>query len=425
MPSFNRRAFLGTSFAGMGAMFGWSGSTSILAAEGNSSIEAIAPDSLFLTWRQDPTTTMLIQWVGDATVAAESVNYVPLNNKVWQSAKVTTKPFPGTDLKVYRCELVGLTAGTEYQFQVGSSSLKYRFQTMPAKATDEFTFVTGGDSGTGTAAVNSNRMAAKQDPSFVLIAGDVAYDNGRSPKTFLKFLQNYHETMLDSKGRMIPLVTCLGNHEVDGGGRQREKAASFLSVFDGLYPETSYGVLDFGDYLSLVMLDTGHLSAVDGEQTDWLKKTLAEREDHPHVFGVQHVPSYPSYRDPWNKDGTGATGAEQRKHWCPLFERYKINVVLEHHDHTFKRTHPLTDGHIDEQRGVLYLGDGSWGKIRPPKSPKDRPYLAKVSENYHVTMHRLQGNRRFHVALEDSGRIADIATTVSNRVASHSPRGQG
>ena len=30
-------------------------------------------------------------------------------------------------------------------------------------------------------------------------------------------------------------------------------------------------------------------------------------------------------------------------------------MVLEHHDHTFKRTHPLKGGHIDKY-GVIYLG---------------------------------------------------------------------
>ncbi len=419
MSQFSRRRFLGMSLAGLGtaALAGPLSNTRSFAAEaGDSHTEKL--ESLFLTWRQDPTTTIMIQWVAAASPQTPQVQYRPLDGKIWQSAKAASKPFPGTDLKVYRSEITGLDPGTEYAFQIGSSSFEFRFRTMPATATEEFTFVTGGDAGTGTAALNSNRLAARQDPYFVVIAGDVAYDNGRSPKTFLKFLQNYQATMTDSQGRLIPLLTCLGNHEVDGGyGGTRDKAASFLSVFDGFYHDTSYGVLDFGDYLSLVMLDSGHLSSIAGEQTEWLKKTLAEREDHPHVFGINHVPCYPSYRNPWGKDGKGGTGADQRKHWCPLFERHKVNVVLEHHDHTFKRTHPLTDGMIDEKTGVLYLGDGSWGKIRPPKSPQDRPYLAKVSESYHVSLHRLEGDRRFHVALTDSGKVADVVTTVSNRAA--------
>ena len=100
----------------------------------------------------------------------------------------------------------------------------------------------------------------------------------------------------------------------------------------------------------------------------------------------------------------------------PLFERYNVDVVLEHHDHTFKRTHPLVNG-LKDKFGVVYLGDGSWGKLRVPKQPESRPYLAAVSPAYHVTLHRLEGDQRFHVALEESGRVADVCATFSKRPA--------
>jgi hypothetical protein len=223
--------------------------------------------------------------------------------------------------------------------------------------------------------------------------------------------------MVDPSGRMIPLVSCLGNHEVDGGyDGKRKDAASYFSVFDGFYTENSFGVLDIGDYLSLVLLDTGHVSAIGGQQADWLARTLADRQDCPHLIAVDHVPCYPSYRAPQGENGDLGTGEEQRKFWCPLFEKYRVDLVLEHHDHTYKKTHPLINGHYDPH-GVLYLGDGSWGKLRVPKTPEERPYLAKVSEAYHVTLHRLEGDRRFHVALEDSGKVADVTTTVSKRAA--------
>ena len=99
-----------------------------------------------------------------------------------------------------------------------------------------------------------------------------------------------------------------------------------------------------------------------------------------------------------------------------MFEKYRVPVVLEHHDHTFKRTHPLKDG-VKDKYGVIYLGDGSWGKLRIPKTPEERPYLATVSGAYHMTTHRLEGEQRFHVALESSGRIADVCTTISKRPA--------
>ena len=93
-----------------------------------------------------------------------------------------------------------------------------------------------------------------------------------------------------------------------------------------------------------------------------------------------------------------------------------MDAVLEHHDHTFKRTHPLKDGLVDKY-GVPYLGDGSWGQLRPPATPEKRPYLARVGQAYHLTVHRLEGEQRFHVALEESGKIADVCGSTGKRPA--------
>src|SRR5262249_4569071 len=160
--------------------------------------------------------------------------------------------------------------------------------------------------------------------------------------------------MVGRDNRLIPMITCIGNHEVAGGyNKPRTQAPFFYAMFDGLFPETGYATLDFGDYLSLVLLDTGHTSRIGGEQTCSLEKSLKERKDRPHVFAVNHVPAYPSYRSPvGGKLGKGGTGAENRKHWVPLFEKYRLPVVLEHHDHTFKRSKLLLDGHAHDN-GVL------------------------------------------------------------------------
>ena len=246
-------------------------------------------DSLFLTWQGDPTTTMTVQWIGEAVSDEDSlISYAKLKGKVWQTAKTIAKPFPMTKLHVLRSELTGLEPAGEYRFRVGQRDEEYRFRTMPAKATDEICFVSGGDSGIGAHADLNNALAAKQDPQFVLMAGDLAYDNNEAPKTVLKFFQNYSKSLVDSTGRIIPLVACFGNHEVKGGYKgTRAKAASFLSLFDGFFSETTYGVLDIGDYMSLVLLDSGHVASIEGEQTAWLEKTLAERQDRQHLLRRQ------------------------------------------------------------------------------------------------------------------------------------------
>jgi purple acid phosphatase-like protein/calcineurin-like phosphoesterase family protein len=427
----NRRAFLGSSLAGLASIVSGHAAPPLapepreLGPELAPAPRAIEPvpdtlapqDTLFLSWQRDPTTTMTIQWVGPPIPADTSLRYVERTGDTWKSGKLSAAAFPKTDFKVHRCELSGLTPGGEYIFQIGKNSPTFRFRTMPAKATDTFTFVSGGDCGTNAHAVGTNVLAARQEPQFALIGGDLGYDNGRSPGTAVKFLSNYARHMIDPKGRLIPLVTCIGNHEVNGGYRgARADATFFLPLFDGLFKDTTYATLDFGDYLSLVLLDSGHVAPIGGEQTDWLEDALKERAERPHLFAVNHVPAYPSYRAPEGLLGRFGTGEANRLHWCPLFEEYGVDAVLEHHDHTFKRTHPLKGG-LKDRYGVPYLGDGSWGMLRTPNTPEKRPYLARVSRAYHMTVHRLEGSQRYHVALEETGKIADVFSSTGKRPA--------
>jgi hypothetical protein len=428
MFSPSRRAFLGASLAGLvtgNLLAADKPPDPILKYPDDSPFQ---PSTLFLTWQRDPTTTMTVQWIGtvgetsDTTVtysALQTVTWLLLPQAgPWQSQAAVARPYPMTDLKVFRAELTGLTPGTDYQFRIGKQSPTYRFRTMPAKATDTIHFISGGDCGVNPHTVANNVQAARQDPMFAVVGGDLGYDNGRSVEVSLAFLRNYSKYMVGREGRLIPMVACIGNHEVDGGyNKPRDKAPFFYALFDGLYPETGFTTLDFGDYLSLVLLDTNHTSPIDGAQADWLEKTLKARADHPHVIAVNHVPAYPSFRKMEGADGKEGTGEGNRKHWVPLFQKYRVPVVLEHHDHTFKRTKPLLDGRADDN-GVLYLGDGSWGRLRTPHSPEDLGYLAATSRDYHLSLHRIQGEERFHLAFDENGKVMDVCRTGQRKVGS-------
>jgi acid phosphatase type 7 len=411
----DRRSFLGTSAGGLAALL--AAPAVLLGKDPVSAVATFKPDTLFLTWHTDPSTTMVVQWVSDAPDDSGPVVYYGKSRMPgWEAKTVSARPFPlSPGLTVFRCELTGLTPGTDYRFCIGSTSPVYKFRTMPAKLTDEFTFVSGGDCGVNEHVVNNNKVAAKQDPYFAVIGGDLGYDNGTDAKAALGFLRNYTATMTDSQGRLIPMVVCVGNHEVKGGyGRPRTDAPFFFALFDGLFPEVSYATLDFGDYLSLLLLDTGHVAKIDGDQTAWLDLALKNRAERPHLIAVQHVPCYPSFRAADGLGGKAGTGDLQRKHWVPLYERHSVDLVLEHHDHTFKRTHPLLNGHKDE-RGVLYLGDGSWGKLRSAAKAESRAYIASASTSYHLTVHRIEGDERFHMAVDEFGKIVDVCRTAKKR----------
>ncbi len=411
MDFVSRRSFLGASVAGLAASSLFAADTFFKSADE----PAFQPSTLFLTWQRDPTTTMTIQWVGTAGETPDTaIYYTPLPIGPWFKQPTVAKPYPKSDFKVFRAELTHLNPGRDYWFRIGKRSPLYSFRTMPAKATNTISFISGGDCGVNNHTVANNLQAARQEPMFAVIGGDLGYDNGKSVDTSLVFLRNYSKQMVGKGGRLIPMVACIGNHEVDGGyNKPRAKAPFFYALFDGLYPDSGHAVLDFGDYLSLVLLDTGHTTLIGGAQADWLESALKFRADHPNVFAVNHVPAYPSYRKliaVAGKDGKGftaGTGAANRKYWVPLFEKYRVPVVLEHHDHTFKRTKPLLGG-LEHENGVLYLGDGSWGRLRNPQSPDKLHYLAAASRDYHLSLHRIQGTERFHLALDEHGRVMDV-----------------
>lgn len=414
----SRREFLGASVAALacGRAFG---AEKEAASQPGGSI-----DTLFLTWQRDPTTTMTIQWIGPERTAANAlIRYSTIDGKEWKNQPTVVKAYPESEHKVFRAELTGLKPGTDYQFEVGPTSRTYRFRTMPAKATDTISFISGGDVGTDKHAINNNIQAARQDPMFAIVGGDLGYDNGKSMETSVKFIRNYSEHMIGREGRLIPMVVCMGNHEIDGGyDKPREKAPFFFALFDGMYRDTSFATLDFGDYLSLVLLDTGHNNPIGGDQASWLERTLRARVDHPNVIAVNHVPCYPSYRKMEGADGKGGTGEGQRKHWVPLFDKYRVPLVLEHHDHTFKRSKPLLGG-MANKNGVLYLGDGSWGKLRVPGTPEKLPLLARTSGEYHLSLHRIQGEERYHLALDEFGRVMDVCRTGQRTINSVALRG--
>ena len=436
MSSLCRRSFLAASVGGLTLMQHPTAPQAPFAPPGRSAAKrreepAYRPSTLFLTWHRDPTTTMTVQWVAPQGETPDTtIHYRPIpsgfNTSLaaiigsaqlsvftgWTAQPTATKPYhPTSDLKVFRAELTGLMPDTDYDFRIGPNSATFRFKTMPVKATRAVQFVSGGDCGVNPHTIANNIQAARQDPAFAVIGGDLAYDNGTSVETNLAFLRNYSKHMIGRDGRLIPMIACLGNHEVNGGfGTKREKAPFFYALFDGLYPDTGYATLDFGDYLSLVLLDTGHTSKVDGDQTDWLDRELRARRDHPHVLVVNHVPAYPSARS-MGTDKVAGTGADQRQHWVPLFEKYRVPVVLEHHDHTFKRTKALIHGLADGD-GVVYLGDGSWGQIRPPQPAEKLHHLDRISQEYHLSLHRIQGQERYHLALDENGRVMDICRTA-------------
>lgn len=341
-------------------------------------------DALYLSWYGDPTTTMTIQWHAPASEALDLCELKDPSGETF-IFKAQSAPFPGMGLTIYTLRLKNLEPDTLYEFQIGEE--RYSFQTAPQTLKKPLHFIIGGDLYLSSSLFRSMaKVAVAQDPLFAVLGGDIAYAIGTNflrstaSRQWHRFLADWKDAMVTPDNRIIPFLLVAGNHDIS-----EDHSDLFFALF--AFPDHRlYRTVDFGSYLSFILLDTGHLSPIAGVQTQWLKKALADRGKTPYLLPVYHIGAYPSYYNP-----DGKTPKEIRAHWCPLFDAHHLPAVFEHHSHTFKITHPLRNEQIDP-KGTIYYGDGSWGV--PPRIPKAQWYLKEsLPKNmiYHITLEPDQG----------------------------------
>jgi acid phosphatase type 7 len=377
---------------------------------------AAAPVGLYLTWQRDPTTTMTIDWHTVTVDPARTLFYRRADEPGWNRIGAHSFPFPFSERTIHRVELTGLKPASLYQFRFGSNSRTYSFRTMPVDLTAPVRFVVGGDTRHRKAWMEeTNQQALRQDPDFVVWGGDLAYADGRPDRLnrWEEWFDAIRNTLITDAGRVIPILVTIGNHEVRGGyyfndrsfafdAASREWLAPYFYTLFAMPGQPGYNVLDFGEYLSVVLLDSNHTNPVGGVQRDWLAQVLTNRQHVPHLFPVYHVTAYPSHR-PFH----GRTESQIRLHWVPLFESMGRRVAFENHDHTYKRTHPILRGEVHPD-GVVYVGDGAWGvRTRRVHPPARTWYLKRAISTRHLIVVTLHGNLQQYRVLSSRGETID------------------
>ena len=76
---------------------------------------------------------------------------------------------------------------------------------------------------------------------------------------------------------------------------------------------------------------------------------------------------------------------EQAAIFCPLFDKYNVDIALEADGHCMKRTVPIRSGKEDPT-GVVYVGEGGLG-VGQREPDQDRWYLkngGKAGSAHHV-----------------------------------------
>lgn len=256
-------------------------------------------------------------------------------------------------------------AGELVRFQVASESDIYKVSSLN---TTKFKFCVAGDLYRKLKPFKEGMKAiAEENPDFVIFGGDLAYSShgpvhfpskGFPLARYMTFLDVICDELKKTDGQLIPLVVAIGNHDYKKG---------YDEIAYKLFFEThgvTYTSYDLGSKLDLWILDTDIMAPMKGAQSEFLETSL-QKSQKQFKLAAYHFGAYPSVYSYLSKSATDVRDA-----FCPIFDKYGLNVAFEHHSHAFKITYPLKDNQINKE-GTIYCGDGCFGvKPRRPKNTK-------------------------------------------------------
>ncbi len=348
------------------------------------------PDRIVLSWTGDPATTQSVTWRTDAGVEEAFAQIAVADHGpgfVAHAVDVAAKSTPlKSDLGLahyHTATFTDLQPKTKYAYRVGDGVnwSEWSHFTTASDQAEPFSFVYFGDAQNDVKSHWSRivREAYSDAPkaAFLLHAGDLI-NRANSDAEWGEWF--YASGFIQ---RSIPCIATPGNHEYDklpsGDGIERRGLSRhwrpmFAFPLNGIgqLPETNY----FIDYQGtrIVSLDSNDLQA---EQAAWLKSVLATNPQ-PWTILTFHHPMYSS------KEGRDNT--ELRKLWQPVFDEYRVDLVLQGHDHTYARTRqmvyeenlPVGVTRKNEEVGSVYVVSVSGPKMYELGR---RPFMVRAGED--------------------------------------------
>ena len=296
------------------------------------------PDRIILTLNGDPRTTQTINWrtsvevpLGLAQIAKAQAG--PDFSENARQFEATTQALK-TNLNTahYHSVLFSeLEPGTIYAYRAGDGvnwSEWFHFRTA-SEAPERFSFVYFGDAQNNVRSMWSRviREAHRDAPkaAFMLHAGDLV-NRAESDAEWGEWFGA--GGWLNA---MTPSVAIPGNHEhVKQSDGRRKLSHHWRKVFT--FPENGPRGLEETCFtmtyhnLRIVGLNSNELHE---EQALWLDGVLARNESE-WVICTFHHPVFSTGKD---RDNPGL-----RALWKPIFDKYKVDLVLQGHDHTYGRT---------------------------------------------------------------------------------------
>jgi len=368
-------------------------------------------------------------WMTPGPVAAP---FVQLGE---QRIPADTVQYPGYPGYFHHVRVADLLPATAYPYAVGHAgevrSGTWTWTTGPLPGTP-FSFTAFGDQGTDVpdptnvqdidpttlqaikvdqqqpfqASMNRD-LAHSMRPSFHAIVGDTSYANGDQAVWDAWFRG------ISPMAAEMPWMPCIGNHEIESRG-------AAIGGFDigaqlGLTEEDSWGPLGYDAYrhrfalpsngdpewegcwyrfrygsVEFVSVDNNDVNAQipanvgysSGRQRDFVERALRAAREDPTVdfiIVLMHQAAFSS----------GIHGSDQgvRDTWFELFSRYRVDLVIQGHDHHYERSHLMdhdevvlaADGEYVSDIGAMYVVAGNGGGVQRGEGLFPGSHAARVA----------------------------------------------
>jgi 3',5'-cyclic AMP phosphodiesterase CpdA len=377
-------------------------------------------EHIILTWKENPSTSQAVTWRTDPSLSqafAEIALADPSPDflKTSQKYRAETTALQLEDGCVYyhyhTVSFVNLQPDTMYAYRVGSGEIWsewFHFRTASDQA-DPYSFIFFGDAQKEIFSLWSRaiRAAYTYAPKsrFMIHAGDLV-NRANSDRQWDEWFKAGGWIFA-----MVPSMPVAGNHEYKKGPGDIRTLSKFWRPQFTL-PEN--GIEDLAetvyyiDYQGVRIISLNSSKSL-AEQGRWLETVL---EENPNTWTVIvfHHPIF-----------SAAKGRENlmiRKLWKPIFEKFKVDLVLQGHDHIYARGRSCRNSGNASRTGncTVYVTSVSGPKMYrlDPVDWMDRAgenmQLFQVISFTHDTMH--------YEAVTVTGELYDSFRVIKNRDAS-------
>jgi acid phosphatase type 7 len=364
---------------------------------------SVRPDRIMLTWEGDPATTQTVTWRTDTTVTkpiaelimADASPYLDDHEKEYRAETVHVG-IPESTAAYHKFTFTHLLPNSIYAYRLGNGkywSEWYQFKTAPLDKTEPFSFIYLGDAQNRIFDLWSRvvRAAYSDEPKarFILHVGDLI-NNAES---------DYEWGEWFAAGGfiygMIPTVAVPGNHEYikNEKGLKLKLSALWQPQFNfpANGPDRMQDQCYYFDYQNLRVIALNSNENWEA-QAAWMEDKLKNNPNQWTIVTLHHPVFKAAAKD--------REAEEVTAYWKPLFEKYKVDMVLQGHDHTYARG---TDPNLKDS-GPVYVVSVSGAKMY--EIAPGSTWMKRAAENTQL----------YQIITVDQKKLTFRATTVAGEL---------